>query len=101
MEAINYVHEQLGTNKDHPTFRPGDNIVVTYKRGDEVQKTNATLSDSKSAPMKEKMIWKTKDGETIEIHEDHDIHFEEKIEEGKDGEKKIIKKKIIKKKKDN
>jgi len=31
MEAINYVHEQLGTKKDHPTFRPGDNVVVSYK----------------------------------------------------------------------
>lgn len=31
MEAINYVHEQLGTKKDLPYFRPGDNIVVSYK----------------------------------------------------------------------
>lgn len=31
MEAINYVHEQLGTNKDLPNFRPGDNISVSYK----------------------------------------------------------------------
>lgn len=31
MEAINYVHEQLGTKKDLPSFRPGDNIVVSYK----------------------------------------------------------------------
>ena len=31
MEAINYVHEQLGTKKDLPTFKPGDNISVSYK----------------------------------------------------------------------
>ena len=31
MEAINYVHEQLGTKKELPAFRPGDNVVVSYK----------------------------------------------------------------------
>ena len=31
MEAINYVHEQLGTKKEKPAFRPGDNIIVSVK----------------------------------------------------------------------
>lgn len=31
MEAIKYVHEQLNTGKEIPSFRPGDNIVVSYK----------------------------------------------------------------------
>lgn len=31
MEAIKYVHEQLNTGNDIPDFRPGDNIVVSYK----------------------------------------------------------------------
>ena len=31
MEAIKYVHEQLKTGNDIPDFRPGDNIVVSYK----------------------------------------------------------------------
>ena len=31
MEAIKYVHEQLKTGNDLPDFRPGDNIVVSYK----------------------------------------------------------------------
>lgn len=31
MDAINFVHEQLGEAKEFPTFRPGDNIVVSYK----------------------------------------------------------------------
>lgn len=31
MELINYVHEQLGTAKDFPTFRPGDRLDVTFK----------------------------------------------------------------------
>ena len=31
MEAIKYVHEQLNTGKEMPAFRPGDNIVVSYK----------------------------------------------------------------------
>ena len=31
MEAIKYVHEQLNTGKELVDFRPGDNIVVSYK----------------------------------------------------------------------
>ena len=31
MEAIKYVHEQLGTKKELPAFRPGDNVSVSYK----------------------------------------------------------------------
>jgi large subunit ribosomal protein L19 len=31
MNLINYVHEQLTPKKDFPTFRPGDNISVSYK----------------------------------------------------------------------
>ena len=49
MNLINYVHEQLTPKKDLPSFRPGDNISVSYKiiegakeriqvfRGDEIQ----------------------------------------------------------------
>jgi len=31
MDAINYVQEQLARKTDYPAFRPGDNIVVSYK----------------------------------------------------------------------
>ena len=31
MDAIQYVHEQLTEKKEFPEFRPGDNIVVSYK----------------------------------------------------------------------
>lgn len=31
MEAINYIHEQLSTGKKLAAFRPGDNVVVSYK----------------------------------------------------------------------
>ena len=31
MDAVNYVHEQLQTNKEIPSFRAGDNIVVNYR----------------------------------------------------------------------
>lgn len=31
MDAIKFVQEQLAEKKDHPAFRPGDNVVVSYK----------------------------------------------------------------------
>ena len=31
MDAIKFVHEQMTEKKDHPAFRPGDNVVVSYK----------------------------------------------------------------------
>ena len=31
MNAIAYVHEQLTGKKEHPAFKPGDNITVNYK----------------------------------------------------------------------
>jgi large subunit ribosomal protein L19 len=31
MDAVKYVHEQMTPKKDFPDFRPGDNIVVSYK----------------------------------------------------------------------
>ena len=31
MDAIKFVHEQLETKKELPAFKPGDNIVVSYK----------------------------------------------------------------------
>lgn len=31
MDAINYVHEQLNSEKNLPAFGPGDNIAVSYK----------------------------------------------------------------------
>ena len=31
MDAIKFVHEQMTPKKDHPSFRPGDNVVVSYK----------------------------------------------------------------------
>jgi len=31
MDAIDFVHEQLTEGKGLPDFRPGDNIVVSYK----------------------------------------------------------------------
>ncbi len=39
MELIKYVHEQLTSGKSHPKFRPGDNIVVSYRivEGDKVR----------------------------------------------------------------
>lgn len=38
-EATKFVHEQLGTAKEHTAFRPGDNIAVSYKiiEGDKVR----------------------------------------------------------------
>ena len=31
MDAIKFVQEQLAEKKDYPAFRPGDNVVVSYK----------------------------------------------------------------------
>ncbi len=31
MDAINYVHEQLSSNRNLPVFYPGDNIELDYK----------------------------------------------------------------------
>lgn len=31
MNLISYVHEQLTPKKEYPSFRPGDNISVSYK----------------------------------------------------------------------
>ena len=31
MDAIKFVHEQLTPAREFPAFRPGDNIVVSYK----------------------------------------------------------------------
>jgi large subunit ribosomal protein L19 len=31
MDAINYIHEELQSKKDLPTFWPGDNIEVGYR----------------------------------------------------------------------
>lgn len=79
-------------------YKPGDSIVVMYRRDGQVNKVQANLADSKDVPMQEKMIWKTDDGEIIEIKEGQEMHFEE---EGTEGAKKIKKKIIIKKEKDN
>jgi len=31
MDAIKFVSEQLAHKNDHPTFRPGDNVVISYR----------------------------------------------------------------------
>lgn len=31
MDAISYIHQQLNTQKEHPTFKAGDNVTVNYK----------------------------------------------------------------------
>ena len=31
MDAIKYVHEQMTGKREYPNFRPGDNVVVSYK----------------------------------------------------------------------
>ena len=31
MDAIKFVHEQMSKEIDYPGFRPGDNVVVSYK----------------------------------------------------------------------
>lgn len=31
MNAIQFVHQELGPKKEYPKFFPGDNIVVSYK----------------------------------------------------------------------
>ena len=31
MDAIKFVHEQMSLDRDFPAFRPGDNVVVSYK----------------------------------------------------------------------
>ncbi|MCP3930719.1 MAG: 50S ribosomal protein L19 [Bacteroidetes bacterium] len=40
MDAINFVHEQMTRETNFPTFRPGDNVVVSYKivEGEKVRK---------------------------------------------------------------
>lgn len=80
------------------SYKPGDSIVVMYKRDGQVNKVQANLTDSKDIPSSKKMIWKTNDGEIIEIKEGQVMQFHE---EGTDGAKKIKKKIIIKKEKDN
>ena len=80
------------------SYKPGDSIVVMYKRDRQVNKVQANLTDSKDIPSSKKMIWKTNDGEIIEIKEGQEMQFHE---EGTDGAKKIKKKIIIKKEKDN
>ena len=80
------------------SYKPGDSIVVMYKRDGQVNKVQANLADSKDIPSSKKMIWKTDDGEIIEIKEGQEMHFHE---EGTEGTKKIKKKVIIKKEKDN
>ncbi len=89
-------YEEL--TKKLSNFKPGDSIVVMYRRDGQVNKVQANLADSKDIPMEEKMIWKTDDGKIIEMKEGQEMHFEE---EGTDGAKKIKKKIIIKKEKDN
>jgi large subunit ribosomal protein L19 len=39
MDLIKYVQEQTAVGKNHPVFRPGDNIVVSYRivEGDKVR----------------------------------------------------------------
>lgn len=80
------------------SYKPGDSIVVMYKRDGQVNKVQANLADSKDIPSSNKMIWKTDDGEIIEIKEGQEMHFHE---EGTEGAKKIKKKIIIKKEKNN
>ncbi|MFK7773665.1 MAG: PDZ domain-containing protein [Saprospiraceae bacterium] len=73
-------------------YKPGDSIVVMYKRDGQVNKVQANLANSKDVPSSNKTIWKTDDGKVIEIKEGQEMHFEE---EGTDGAKKnkiIIKK---------
>lgn len=31
MDAIKFVHEQMTSKSEHPTFRAGDNVIVSYK----------------------------------------------------------------------
>jgi large subunit ribosomal protein L19 len=31
MDAIKFVQEQMGKEQNYPDFRPGDNVVVSYK----------------------------------------------------------------------
>jgi len=30
-EAVQYIHDQLTVNKNHPKFKAGDNVTVNYK----------------------------------------------------------------------
>jgi membrane-associated protease RseP (regulator of RpoE activity) len=80
------------------TYKPGDSIVVMYRRDGQVNKVQANLANSKDIPSNNKMIWKTDDGTVIEMKEGQEMHFEE---EGTEGAKKIKKKIIIKKEKNN
>ncbi len=79
-------------------YKVGDTIVAAYTRDGQANKVRAKLGDAKNHPMQEEMIWKTDDGEVIEIKEGQEFHFEEKSE---DGKKKIKKKIIIIKEDDN
>lgn len=91
-EHLISTYEEL--TKALSNYRPGDSIVVVYKRDGQVNKVQANLADSKDIPSNNTMIWKTDDGKVIEMKEGQEMHFEE---EGTDGAKKIKKKIIIKK----
>jgi len=79
-------------------YKPGESIVVLYKRGDTLNKVAITLADAKDMQLEEeKMIWIDDKGTKMEIREGHDVIIEETIEETVDenGNKKVIKIQII------
>lgn len=98
-DIIKTVNEhKISTYKELTTalskYKPGETIVVTFKRNGMLNKAAAVLADAKDVPMEEKMIWKTDDRKEIKIEGGKEIHIEEEHENGK---KKIKKRIIIKK----
>ena len=73
-------------------YKVGDTIVAVYKRDGQVNKVRAKLGDAKDMDLniEEKMIWKTDDGEVIEMKEGQEYMFEGKSEDGKKIKKRII-----------
>jgi len=80
-------------------FKPGETIEILYSRDQKYNKVQATLVRRGDVVGTEKMIWKTEDGEEIEINEAKEMHFHGKDKDGKDKDGKVKKEKIIIKKK--
>ena len=72
-------------------FKPNDTIEILYDRDGKYNTVKTTLVRRGDVAETKKMMWKTEDGEEIELHEDKD---------GKVKKEKIIIKKKIKKEKE-
>jgi len=78
-------------------FKPEETIEISYDRNQKSNKVKTKLVRRGNVAGNKKMIWKTDDGEEIEIDDDHKLHFHRKNEKSKVKKEKIIIKKKIKK----